>query len=113
MNKLIAKINKVAQELIDNYKTKQDFKRGGGIKVVITEQNIDKVYDKREYESISRYGPYMLPVRGIKEAVYNWCLKAKGTIRVPDEFRYDFGSETFYFSRAKDADEFKKLFNLA
>lgn len=110
MNKIISKV----QEIIENYKTDKDFKKDifGGIKLVITDKNVDNIYNKHEYESICRNGPYLLPVRGIKDEVYDWCLKAKGTIRVPHEFRYDFGVENFYFSHRKDAEEFKKTFNL-
>lgn len=109
MNRLIATI----KEMLENRKIKKDFKASifGGVKVVIKGEDLDKIYTDRVYDSISRSGPF--EVREIRDDVYNWCLKAKGIIRVPEEYRIQFISESFYFSRHKDAEEFKKTFNVA
>ncbi len=108
MKKIISFINQV----IENRKIKRDFKSSifGGIQVKISGDNLDRIYSAQVYDSISRSGPF--EVRSIKEDVYNWCLKAKGIVRVPSEYRIQFTSESFYFSRKQDAEEFKKVFRL-
>jgi hypothetical protein len=110
MKKIITAILKI----IENRKIARDFKQSifGGVRLFIKGEDVDKIYDLQEYESISRNGPYLLPVRGIKSEVYNWCHKIKNKVHVADEFRNDFGAEEFYFKRRKDAEKFKKAFNL-
>jgi len=106
------KIISFIKQIIENRKVHRDFKSSifGGIQVQVSGNNLDKIYSAEVYDSISRSGPF--EVRSIKEEVYNWCLKAKGIIRVPCEYRIQFISESFYFSRKQDAEEFKKVFGL-
>lgn len=102
------------KELIENYKIRKDFKSNifGGIEVIIAGENIDKIYGKKEYESISKRGPFLLPVRIIKDSVYDWCNKVGGIVRIAEECPTEYNCEIFYFSRKKDAIEFKKTFDL-
>lgn len=115
--KVIKKMNKLInliKSVIEKRKIYKDFKSNifGGIEIIIDGENINKIYSMKEYESISRYGPYMFPVRIIKESVYEWCLKAKGIVRIAEEYRTGYNSESFYFSCIKDAIEFKRIFNI-
>lgn len=110
MKNIITLIN----TLIKNYKTKKSFKKLflNGIDVIIKGNDIDKIYELRQYESISKGGPYLMPVRAIKQEVYDWCLKRKDMVHFSDELPTEYNYELFYFGSEKDALEFKKTFNL-
>lgn len=79
-----------------------------GIRIAISGEDVDKIYGKKIFESVYRWGPS--EDREILPSVKAWCEAHKDQVRVASQYHLPWGYSLFYFSRKEIADEFQHQF---